>query len=70
MLRRPGRMEARDRLTKAAVQVKALLDPQLREALENLAKSEGVTPSEYLEHLIRKDLRTGIRNKSATGWTR
>jgi DNA-binding transcriptional ArsR family regulator len=51
-------MEARDRVSKAAVQVKALLDPQLREALENLAKSEGVTPSEYLERLIRKELET------------
>jgi DNA-binding transcriptional ArsR family regulator len=45
-------------VSKAAVQVKALLDPQLREALENLAKSEGVTPSEYLERLIRKELET------------
>jgi DNA-binding transcriptional ArsR family regulator len=51
-------MEARDRVSKAAVQVKALLDPQLREALENLAKSEGMTPSQYLERLIRKDLET------------
>jgi predicted DNA-binding protein len=45
-------------MTKVTVQVQALLDPQLREALENLAKSEGLTPSEYLEHLIRKDLET------------
>gem|GEM_PF-5257645 len=51
-------MEARDRVTKAAVQVQALLDPQLRKALENLAKSEGVTPAEYLESLIRKELET------------
>ena len=51
-------MEARDRVSKATVQVKSLLDPQLREVLENLAKSEGVTPSEYLESLIRKDLET------------
>ena len=61
MLRRPGRVEARDRVTKAAVQVNACLDSQLREALENLAKSEGVTPSEYLEHLIRKELETEER---------
>jgi DNA-binding transcriptional ArsR family regulator len=52
-------MEARDRVSQAAVQVKALLDPQLREVVENLAKSEGVTPSEYLERLIRKALETG-----------
>jgi len=45
-------------VTKAAVQVQALLDPQLRKALENLAKSEGVTPAEYLESLIRKELET------------
>jgi predicted DNA-binding protein len=51
-------VEARDRLSKATVQVKSLLDPQLREVLENLAKSEGVTPSEYLERLIRKELET------------
>jgi hypothetical protein len=51
-------VEARDRVSKAVVQVQALLDPQLREALENLAKSEGVTPSEYLERLIRKELET------------
>ena len=54
-------MEARDRVTKAAAPIQALLDPQLREALENLAKSEGVTPSEYLEHLIRKELETEER---------
>jgi hypothetical protein len=48
-------------VTKAAVQVNACLDAQLREALENLAKSEGVTPSEYLEHLIRKELETEER---------
>jgi hypothetical protein len=51
-------VEARDRVTKAAYQVQALLDQQLREVLENLAKSEGVTPSEYLERLIRKELET------------
>jgi predicted DNA-binding protein len=51
-------VEACDRVTKAAAPIQALLDPQLREALENLAKSEGVTPSEYLEHLIRKQLET------------
>jgi hypothetical protein len=51
-------MEARDRVSQAAVQVQALLDPQLREVLENLAKSEGVTPSEYLERLLRKELET------------
>ncbi|MCE9543358.1 MAG: hypothetical protein K8R38_07575 [Verrucomicrobia bacterium] len=45
-------------MTKAAVQLQALGDPQLREALENLAKSLGVTPSEYLERLIRKELET------------
>jgi DNA-binding transcriptional ArsR family regulator len=45
-------------MSKAPVQVQALLDPQLREVLENLAKSEGVTPSEYLERLIRKELET------------
>jgi hypothetical protein len=51
-------MEARDHVTKAPVQVQALLDPQLREVLEHLAKLEGVTPSEYLERLIRKELET------------
>jgi hypothetical protein len=45
-------MEARDSVTKPIGKVKAQLDPQLREAFEHLAKSEGVTPSEYLEHLI------------------
>jgi predicted DNA-binding protein len=45
-------------MTKPIGQVQSRLDPQLREALENLAKSEGVTPSEYLERLIRKELET------------
>jgi len=45
-------------MTKAAVPIYALLDPQLREALENLAKSKGITPSEYLEHLMREELDT------------
>jgi hypothetical protein len=51
-------MEAHDLVTKAAVQFHALLDPKLREVLEHLAKSERVTPSEYLERLTRKELET------------
>jgi hypothetical protein len=67
LLRRPGRVEARDRVSKADGQVQALLDPQLREAFEHLAKPEGVTPSEYLEHLIRKELLTGMKGIPGAG---